>query len=471
VWTLRKKQEFFMPIPTSLKRKLGLAFLIAPVAAAPVWAEAVREPIQTSVTFDVGQIHQSSFEDADELWLQRTGVTITQAVSLNEDRLRLIVGIGGMFFNSYPEAVTVSYQRSLKFGPGISQAQAITKLGPLDNPWGAVHLGFIPFKYNPDAKNLGEYLLRSSAYPNVIYSGGYNMINSANMLVLGATMEVKTGPVDHSLVLSIERNYEPNGDLTPSYLVAYKPHPAIEIGGGITLSHLISVKPSLTTPDGKISTGTSPSNRYDDDVDTVVTDPADTTYSNYTFKGTKLMARASINFQTFLQWSWLGPEDLKLYSEAALLGVKNYPYYYDNRWHRIPVMVGLNLPTFRFGNFKAFDALAVEAEYRRADFTNSVAISYVDYTLPLPYLGFSQNPADYEKTNPRRGPWYRDEGIKWSVYAKRGLIPGLDLYAQVASDHIRPMKFTSDGALVPTREPLTLRPSEWYYLVRLQMGI
>jgi hypothetical protein len=442
VWTLRKKQEFFMPIPTSLSRKLGFAFLVAPIAAAPAYAEVVREPIRTSVSFDVGEIANSSFEDANELWIQRTGVTVTQGVSINEDRLRLIVGVGGLFFNSYPEASTVSYQRSLKFGPGVSQAQAIFKLGSVSDSWGTVSLGLIPFKYNPDAKNLGEYLLRSTAYPNVLVTGGYSIINSAQMLVQGAVLEAKTGPIEHDFVLSIERNYEPTGDITPSYLFAYKPHPAVELGGGITLAHLIAVKPSLTTPRGKITSSESPSNRYE--ADTVVTDPADSTYSNYTFKATKLMARASINFQTFLQADWLGPEDLKLYGEAALLGVKNYPFYYDNRWHRIPVMVGFNLPTPRPWGITLLDILSVEAEYRKADFTNSIAISYVDYTLPLPYLGgTSQNPGGYDKNSVSKGPWYRDEGIKWSVYAKRHLIPGLDLYTQVASDHNRPMKFNS----------------------------
>lgn len=456
-----------MPIPTSLWRKLGFAFVIAPVAAAPTWAEAVREPIQTSVSFDVGEIANSSFDEADQQWIQRTGITITQGVLVG-DRVRLVVGVGGMFFNSYPENITVAYQHSLKFGPGVSQAQSIIKLGDVTNPWGSLRLGLIPYKYNPDAKNLGEYLLRSSAYPNALFTGGYNIINSASTLVQGAVFEAKTGPVTHDFVVAIERDYEPAGDITPSYLVSYKPHPAIELGAGITLAHLISVKPSLTTPKGAPKNGGDPTNRYE--ADTVVTDPNDTTFSNYTFKATKLMARASVNLQTFLQTPF-GPEDFKIYTEAALLGVKNYPFYYDNRWHRIPVMVGINLPT-RFGSFKWLDQLSVEAEYRKADFTNSIAISYVDYTLPLPYLpSFSQDPHGYDKNELSRGPWYRNEGIKWSVYAKRSLIPGLDLYAQVASDHNRPMKITSDGALVPNREPLTPKPTDWYYLVRLQMGI
>ena len=49
---------------------------------------------------------------------------------------------------------------------------------------------------------------------------------------------------------------------------------------------------------------------------------------HYTFAGTKLMARASFDpkpfFKSFAD-RFLGPNDLRIYSEAAILGLKDYP--------------------------------------------------------------------------------------------------------------------------------------------------
>jgi len=37
------------------------------------------------------------------------------------------------------------------------------------------------------------------------------------------------------------------------------------------------------------------------------------------------MARATVDPKKFFSWDLLGEQDLKIYTEAALLGVKNYP--------------------------------------------------------------------------------------------------------------------------------------------------
>ena len=435
--------------------------------ATLAYSDVVRAPLQSGVFLDMGQVREAPETGARHLTLQRTGVSLTQVIDVDE-HLLLVVGIGGLFFNSFPEDAQ-DYRRSLKFGPGVGQAQGIYTLGKLENPWGRLRFGLIPYKYNPDAKNLGEYLLRSTAYPNILVTGGFSIINSASMMVQGVDFEVRTGPVTHNFLMSIERSFgiEPTGDITPAYLFTYKPHPSIELGGGVAFAHLIPVKPSVTTPNGKDG---EPFTRYKSD--TIVTDPNDSVYSNFTYKATKLMARASVNFQTLLKSDLLGPEDLKLYAEASVLGWKDYPFYYSDRWHRIPVMVGFNLPTF-----KLLDILAVEGEYRKADFINSTSNSYDEYHYAVPTIEGSLSDShlfrlnSYYKNALCKGTWYRTQGFKWSVYAKRNIIPGITVFAQVASDHNRPYKFNSEGALVPNREPLTVTPGDWYYLIRLQLGI
>lgn len=428
-------------------------------------AEVVRDPLKTYAIFDLGQFEGgTALVDQKGQIVQRTAVSVTEAVNI-EDRLRIVVGIGGLFYYTSPETIDW-YRRVIKFGPGIEQANATLKIGDKETPWSTLQFGLIPFKYNPDAKNLGEYLFRSTAYPNILVTGGWSIVNSALMPIQGAIFETRTGPVKHDLVLSVERDLEPTGDLTPAYLVSYQPHPAFEIGAGVALAHLISFKSKKTTPDGPANPGSDPTlqplNRYKND--TLVTDPNDSGYSNYTFKATKLVGRVAFNPQAILQSDWLNPEDLKVYGEIALLGVKNYPYYYEDRTRRMPIMVGFNIPTF-----KALDMLSVEFEYRRPEFQNDRFWSFEKSAIPVPNIEranstdtYGQTVANYDKDK------FLKQGVKWSVYAARDIIPGITLYAQVASDHYRGIDPLT-GA--PMSQPTIRTPSDWYYLFRLQMGI
>ena len=71
------------------------------------------------------------------------------------------------------------------------------------------------------------------------------------------------------------------------------------------------------------------------------------------FKGVKLMARAQIDFRKLfkLEGDFWGANDLRLYGEAAVLGVKSYPANSEGRGYtdirdRVPVMAGLTMPTY-----------------------------------------------------------------------------------------------------------------------------
>jgi len=43
----------------------------------------------------------------------------------------------------------------------LKESQGIYSFGDLDQPWLQLAAGYFPFKYNPQASNLGEYLYRS----------------------------------------------------------------------------------------------------------------------------------------------------------------------------------------------------------------------------------------------------------------------------------------------------------------------
>jgi hypothetical protein len=47
--------------------------------------------------------------------------------------------------------------------------------------------------------------------------------------------------------------------------------------------------------------------------------------SFYTFKGAKLMAKAAIDFKKIIPGGLFGKQDLRLYGEATILGLTDYP--------------------------------------------------------------------------------------------------------------------------------------------------
>lgn len=445
----------------------ALAAALAWLPAAARAAEVEREELKTGVTLDMGRIQQGEFDRnaVEGQFLSNTGVYMAQSATIDK-RLRLSVAIGGLFWYSLPEQFQ-PHRRYTKFGPGVGRAELALTMGNLDDPWGNFQFGLIPFKYNPEARNLGEYLLRSSAYPNVIVTGGWSILNSANILMQGLNFEARTGPVTHSLLLMLEQGMGPQHDITPAYLMTWRPHSVFEFGAGAAYASLIPIDGDITTPDGPGRPGdltTQPLGRFK--ADTVVTDTGDHVYSNYTFQALKLMARFAVRPQAALQSALLGPDDLTFYAEAALLGWKNYPYYYENRLRRIPFMVGFNLPAF-----KLFDVLAVEVEYRKPEFLNSSRASYGESALPVPYIvPLSSNEtyaASLARYKTQQDSLMEGVGLHWSVYARRTLIPGLALVGQAASDHTRGFEFHG----FPLSEPTTRTWKQWYFIGRIELGI
>ena len=157
----------------------------------------------------------------------------------------------------------------------------------------------------------------------------------------------------------------------------------------------------------------------------------------------------------------------KLYSEIALLGVKNQPVYYENRLQRMPVMVGLHVPTFGL-----LDLLAVETEYLSNPYQDSqqelsinLNESLVGPSMPLPDL--PQGAYDAPRFQPTA---IHGDDWKWSVHAVRTLTPGLKAKVQVANDHMRLKNFDVAGIL-PSSYPQTAMKSEWYYMAHLEWAL
>lgn len=453
------------------------------------------KPVSLASQFDFGQIVKGQIYSHEAIganqklkgnFFQRTGVWVTQE-AIVKDRLDLKMGVGGLFWYSLPSDPTNAPSVLTQFGPGISQAQGTYTFGDLDKPAAVLQMGYFPYKYNPDAKNLGEYLLRSGVYPNYVVSGGWNMISSAAYMVQGFRLGTTfwNDRVNLDLLLPMEHDVPPMFDLSPTVVASVRPVAGVELGAGVDCNHCIPIKPSAEHPHvvaNQVITGVSidSSGVTWDSAGTTVTGnrpSANYAYSDgpfyynytrdsssyYTFQGVKLIGRASFDPKAYISLPMLGAQDLKLYGEIAVLGVKNYDFLYDKITERMPVMVGFNLPTF-----KLLDVLSFELEYYNSSLPNSMNTP-INSSLPIgDYLGgtggVTQGDIDQFNSDIRNDNW------KWSVYTTRTVTKGLQIYGQIASDHIRTINYNRGAS--PTYAPVTNRNGkDWYYLVRFEFGI
>ncbi len=512
---------------------LGLAGLAVFIPVRTLAAEndvtIVRKPTSIGMGIEMGQIVNGedwdsnagqTKVDVDMAFLQRLSIGITESAIVKE-KLYLKAGVGGMFWYSFPRKLNNTEDNLLKFGPGITEASAKYVLGETTAP-NFLKVGLFPFKYNPDATNLGEYLFRSGTYPGYVWNGGWGITNSAAYFAQGLHVhtEMAHGRFTQDLTLFMERDFAPYFDFTPSFLLGFKSAP-VDLGLGISFNHLFA-KPSRLAPKSPLSnyvkfaylpaTVGSGSNLTGDTVLPVAAGPrsgleaqlnqvVDAAGSNpakeklytdtltrklsiskddaayianpgafietdqyryartnhyLTFRGIKLMARASFDPKVFFPNNGFKPTDFKIFAEAAILGIENQPVYFDNILQRIPVMFGVHLPGFR-----VFDSFTVQGEYHNSPFEEYISNLQL---LQLPvWKVLGTNMAGQVSSHKA----YTKDDWKWSVVAKRNVVPGLAITLQAASDHLRTI--TKDW--LPGLMPLTNAPDQWYYMLRLDYGI
>lgn len=444
-------------------RLTKIAVMAGIVGAMTTQAEVVRNPTSFGASIDVGQVvkgtlweESQTFGKADGQVLSRTGIWLTESGTY-DDRLEVRLTLGGLFFTMLPEQVGNPQTRRVNFGGGVGQAQAIYKFGDPQDPSATMQFGLFPHKYG-ESSNLGEYLYRSGTYPSYLVTGGWALMQSASYLAQGIRVNVPMldGKLSHDFTLYMERDIDPAHDISPGYMVTYRPLGFLELGAGGVWAHGLPLKSD------KVLTPKDPANQFSKETgrptngDTATSPCANGVTSDcdyYSFKGFKVMARASADIGTLLGVESIRSGEFKIYTEAALLGVENVDdYIYNDRMERMPIMAGISLPTFGL-----LDRLSVEGEYRRTRFPNSIG-NALGQTNPLP---MDQNVSAYDYTE-KKTYW------KWTAYARRPIVDGVTVHAQAANDHLR-----SFGTVFanPAHRPTTEKNSDWYYVLRLEFGI
>jgi hypothetical protein len=236
----------------------GLGLLLAAAAAAQEGVE--RKPLAIKSYVDFGQVVKgSNLQNAsggpiEALPVQRTGISLVQEAVVQR-RLQIQIGVGGLFWYSWNAQQGAPHTQVVRFGPGISTAHGIFKFGDVENPWMKAQFGFFNYKYNPEAMNLGEYLFRSSAYPALVYTGGWNFIASASARLTGLRLGFShgNGLFTHDFLAYFETEFYPQNSISGAWLGTLKLG-ALELGAGAAVQHMIPMKPSRLTPKDPLST-------------------------------------------------------------------------------------------------------------------------------------------------------------------------------------------------------------------------
>ncbi|MBN2189311.1 MAG: hypothetical protein JW699_07640 [Chitinispirillaceae bacterium] len=371
----------------------------------------------------------------DHAWVQGMDVGFNVQARFNNLPVTGNLGMEMLVCNDntpYPQDLGQS--RRLNFYPYLSRADLTYTFGDKENPSLTLSAGYFPFKYNSEVRNLGEYLFRSGTYPQYLITN-FDFPMTRLMGVRASGFLGSTINWDVLLTTNIE--WTAIGDPNLSALLSWKPLPLLELGLGASWCSIVSVNLDNTSPPDEGNAYIYNGAKY-----------------YYTFAGQKVMGRLALDLKQLFPGSDLfGKQELMLYSEAAVLGLINYPVSfdgytrYDTLLQRIPVMAGFNFPTY-----KILDILNLEVEWFGNPYVNSLnSNKFENYPTPLSSHAGEKNP---RYLNNHGDDW------KWSVYGKKTFADHFNITFQFARDHYR--WFRLDYRFEDGKEALR-RNDEWYY--------
>ena len=423
------------------------------------------------------------------------------------------MGLGGYSTQDPQGGIYNSQQRKNEVGfqVYVTQAKFAYTLGDKEAPLLQSTFGLFPFIYNPDVRNLGEYLLRGPVYPGIVFSEFESKrIDPTIANTLGLNLKSVLGGFKQDLILKSETDLPPLFDFSLAYLAEYSVKGLFSIGAGVNFHRLLPMKSDLTnlTDAGFRKDNRSPLSAKTPYQQKYIYVPADTVAfnadgtlkpnaagrdsSNGTFtklddttyiwssrdttvlthRGTKVMGRFSFDPKGLFGAGPFGPNDLKIYGEAALIGVRNYPGVYTKRSERIPFMVGFNIPTFGL-----LDDCALEVEHYGARFRDDY-YKITKETSPIPVSNHNQ---EYDRKADALGRLESDttiafadadvenmtkDDLKWSLYMSKTLRKYVRISVQAANDHYRPWEDSPSGATTRYESAFTTM-KDWYLMTKI----
>ena len=323
-------------------------------------------------------------------------------------------------------------------------------------------IGLMPYKYNSEERNLGEFLFRSGTYPFFLNTEFDRPFARLTGLRGSLNYEDENFGAKLDILALTERESRPYWDFSFAAIGSLNFMKMVDIGAGVDLAHCISVDKNLTSPENTLTRYVKDS-VYDAGLGTWQYN-----YGYYTFKGTKLMAHATIDPLGTIRGDKgsmvseiAGENGGKIYGEWAIIGLENYPANNSNLWgydklkQKMPWMLGINIPLW-----KILDVCAFEIERYPSPSPNNPA-SIIKDGNPLPY--FKQTLA-YDTGSTYVPRWY------WSLYLKKQIIKNFSIVCQMGRDHIRwemPMNYQ---VIYYDYEEAMVKPDEWGWHIKMVLN-
>jgi len=393
-----------------------------------------------------------------------------------------------------------SYFSITMFQSFLTESRMTYYIGEKEAPVFSLTAGTFQHKYNQHSHNLGLYLLRGPVYPAILMGGYQDFYNDPSKApFMGTRIHSTLGNFSHSLILNNERDLPPTFDWSLAYLAKYKLGGFFEIGTGVNFYRGVGVDfidKYMVYNEDLLEPGHLPNAQLSFKKDNYI--EVDTTFDGagepisfdtlyFTHQGIKLMGHFSLDFKPLIGISHGNDNDMILYGETAVIGVKNYGKTYDEISERIPVMIGLNLPTFGL-----LDLLSIEVEWFGSKYrndlarvgNNNVVADWTTQIKPIP----SPKPVDYSDYGiSEDGIWINANGddtvnvfgtemdvenltkdnIKWSLKIEKAVANHIVFSGLIASDHYRPKPVATD--LINSQGGTATAfssPSDWYFLLR-----
>lgn len=346
--------------------------------------------------------------------------------------------------SNFPITLASAIQKEsfrLSFKPSLPKA-----VGVFDFKFDAwsllIESGIMEYAFNPEVKNLGNYMYRSTSYPFTLKT----KIDYIYSNLMGIRTEGKffSDQLKAELILNSILDQYPFFDFSLGAMLSYTtPNKFFTIGEGICFDRLFSVDKEAT------------------DVKTLKSNLTDSTI---TFRSVKLDSRLTLDFRQLLNNpDIMSKNDFKLYFETAIVGLKD-PKYYPNAdttitpsaANRMPFLFGVNIPTF-----KILDILSFEVEYCNSPYSNDWWGGMDGSPSPEPNNVFGTDSV-WDHT-------YKElDNFKWTLYLKKS-ISKFDIIFFFANDHIFYETRSAENQAYTEQSLRTEKDKHWY--LKLQYNL
>jgi hypothetical protein len=442
---------------------IGFFFVGAAVGAKAEESAIKLEPLHIQANWEGGQIekfdnrgNQTAAQIKNKQLISHSSVWLVQQAQL-ADNVKVSLGVGGIYF-FIPASPNNNYSFGQRSAFGLSDLHAefdFWKREESDHGL-SLRIGVIPYKYNEDAKNLGEYMFRTYTYPTIIYTGGLVALNSAGVQLDGVDLNTKLAGLKNDLMVTVKTDQAPSGALSLTDILSYSIKNVFTIGGGYQFDNFYDAtglargnfNPSGVSNYYVLSDGRVINNggKLEGPDSALVTESG-----HYTFVGQKAMGRASLDLGNLISDiapnSFFKDKQFRLYGEVIAMGIKNYPGNYQKLKDRIAYMYGLNIPT---GNL--LDLLSVEAEFCRNPLPDN-SYEALQELAPVPKIDAGING--------------NSDNLKWTLYAQKKIMNGFSISAQAARDHMRLVDFFGHYY----DQTIMQHPDNWYWAVQFGYSI